>query len=201
MRVAALVFLFLSRLCFPHSKSAAEIIRKTYGQGTVKKLRKLEKFDYRLRKAQIDLEFLVNSSNNSVVPKFLNFRVATKSLKSSRTYQQCQLSLFNEEICQKKSIIILLLKQFEFLHSTLQAEIRFIEFAHVRSLYFGHNDKVLKQKSTIQQKKSNNLLKDKKPQHDPEKIIFNHSSYVLSEAEKSLLQKGLNFSIHSTYKT
>ena len=53
----------------------------------------------------------------------------------------------------------------------------------------------MKQKSTIQQKKFNNLLKDKKPQHDPKKIIFNYSSYVLSEAEKSLLRKGLNFSI------
>ena len=53
----------------------------------------------------------------------------------------------------------------------------------------------MKQKSTIQQKKFNNLLKDKKPQHDPEKIIFNYSSYVLSEVEKSLLQKGFSFSI------
>ena len=43
MRVAALVFLFLIRLRFPHSKSVAEVIRKRYGQNTVKKLRKLEK--------------------------------------------------------------------------------------------------------------------------------------------------------------
>ena len=151
-----------------------EVMRKRYGQDTVKKLRKLEKLDCRLRKAQIDLEFLVNCSNNSVVPKFLNFRVATKSLKSSRTYQQCQLSLLHEEICQKKFNIRVLLKEFEFLHSTLQAEIRFIDFAHVRSLLLGHNDKILKQRSTIQQKKFNNLLKDKKPQHDPEKIVFNY---------------------------
>ena len=53
----------------------------------------------------------------------------------------------------------------------------------------------MKQKSTIQQKEFNNLLKDKKPQHDPEKIVFNYFSYVLSEAEKSLVGKGLNFSI------
>ena len=32
--------------------------------------------------------------------------------------------------------------------------------------------KVLKHKSTIQQKKFNNLLKDKKLQHNPEKVIF-----------------------------
>ena len=59
------------------------------------------------------------------------------------------------------------LKEFKFLLSILQAEIRIIDFAHVRSLFLGHNDKVLKQKSIIQQKKLNKLLKDKKPQHDP----------------------------------
>ena len=60
----------------------------------------------------------------------------------------------------------------------------------------GHNDKVLKQKSTIQQKKFNNLVKDKKPHHDPEKnFFFNYSNYGLSEVQKSLLLKGLNFSI------
>ena len=148
-----------------------------------------------MQKAQIDLEFLVNCTNNSVVPKFLNFCVANKSLKSSRTYHQCQLSLLQEEIRQKKSNIRVLLKEFDFLHSTLQAEISLIDFAHVRSLFLGHKDEVLKQKSTIQQKKFNNLVKDMKPQHDPEKITFNYSNYILSEVEKSLLPKGLNFSI------
>ena len=89
----------------------------------------------------------------------------------------------------------MLLKKFEFLHSILQAELSFIDFAHVRSLFLGHNEKVLRQEGTIQQKKFNKLLKDKKPQHDSEKIIFNYSSYVLSETEKFLLRKGLNFSI------
>ena len=56
-RIAALVFLFLIR--------QAEVIRSRYGQNTVKKLRKLEKRDDRLRKAQIDLHFLVNCNSNS----------------------------------------------------------------------------------------------------------------------------------------
>ena len=86
----------------------------------------------------------------------------------------------------------MLLKEFEFLHSTLQAEIIFIAFAHVRPLFLGHNDKALKQKSTIQQIKFNNL---RNCSMIPEKVcIFNSFSYVLSEVEKSL-QKGLNFSI------
>ena len=113
---------------------------------------------------------------------------------SLKIYQQCQLSLLHEEIRQRKSIIRVLLKVFDFLHSILQAEIIFIDFARVSSLFLGHNDKVLKQKSTIEQNKFNNPLKDKKPQHDPVENIFNFSSYVLLEAKKSVLQKGLNFS-------
>ena len=70
MRVVALVFLFLIRLRFLHSKSVAKVIRKRYGQNTVKNLRELEKLEYRLWKAQIEVEFLVNCSTNSVVPKF-----------------------------------------------------------------------------------------------------------------------------------
>ena len=92
-----------------------------------------------------------------------------------RTYQHCQLSLLHEKIRQKKSNIRVLLKEFELLHSTLQTEISFIDFAYIRSLFLG----------TIQQKKFNNLLKDKKPQHNPEKIIFNYSSFFYQK-RKSL---------------
>ena len=81
--VAALVFLFLIRLRFWHSKSVILVISKRYVQNTVKGLRKLKKLGYRLQKSQIKLEYLVNCCNNSVIPKFLNFRVATKSLKST----------------------------------------------------------------------------------------------------------------------
>ena len=172
---------------WPYFFLMAEVIGKRYGQNKVKKFWKLEKLDYHLQKAQIDLEFLVNCSNNSAVPKFLNFRVATKSLKSSRIYQQCQLSLTHEEIPQKKSNIRVSLKEFQFLPSILQAEISFIGFAHVRSLL---NDKVLRQKSIIQQKKLNNLLKDKKLQHDPKKVIFNYSTYNLIRSGKVSSSEG-----------
>ena len=128
-----MVFLFLIRLRFPHSKYVVEAIRKGYKQNTVKKIRKLEKLDYRLRKAQIDQGFLVNCNSNSIVPKFLNFRIATKFLKSAGTYQQCQLSLLHEEIRQKKSNIRVLRKEFDLLYSALQTETSFMTlllFAH-----------------------------------------------------------------------
>ena len=48
MKVAAIVFLFLIRLRYPHSKSLSEIIRRRYGDKIIKRLRKFEKIDYRL---------------------------------------------------------------------------------------------------------------------------------------------------------
>ena len=48
----------------------------------------------------------------------------------------------------------------------------------------------------IHSKKLFNLgLEGSKVPHDPDKIIFNYSSYNLSEGEKSLLCKGLNFAV------
>ena len=71
MKVAAIAFLFLIWLRFPHSKSLSQIIRSRYGDKIVKRLRKFEKIDYRLRKAELDLEFLVKCRDRNMVPKFI----------------------------------------------------------------------------------------------------------------------------------
>ena len=76
----------------------SHIIRRRYGDQIIKRLRKFEKIDYCLRKAEIDLEFLVKCKDNSVIPKFLNFRLANRSLRFSLIYAHCQSNLLLEEI-------------------------------------------------------------------------------------------------------
>ena len=131
MKVAAIVFLFLIRLRFPHSKSLSQIIRRRYGDKIIKRLRKFEKIDYRLRKAELDLEFLVKCRDNNVIPKFLNFRLANRSLRFSLTYAHCQSNLLLEEIRLKKSNVRVLRKEFDNLCSSLQQQINSIDFAHI----------------------------------------------------------------------
>ena len=80
------------------------------------------------------------------------------------------------------------LKKFDPLHSALQIETSFIDFDQVRSLFLGHYDKVSKHKSTIQQKKFNNVRKDKKPHIIPRKLFL----VILAMFYHV---KGLNFSI------
>ena len=89
MKVAAIVFLFLIRHIFPHSKPLSQIIRMQQGDKIIKRLCKFEKIDYHLRKAELDLGFLVKCKHNNVIPKFLNFRLANRSLRHSLIYAHC----------------------------------------------------------------------------------------------------------------
>ena len=129
--VAAIVFLFLIRLRFPHSKSLSQIIRRRYGDKIIKRLRKFEKIDYRLRKAELDLKFLVKCRDNNVIPKFLNFRLDNRSLRFSLTYPDCQSNLLLKEIRRKKSNVIVLKKEFGNLRSFLQQQTNSIDFVHI----------------------------------------------------------------------
>ena len=119
IHVAVIGFLFLATVRFPNSKSIAEVIRSRYSENTVKKIRKLEKLDYRLRKTELDLQFLCKCDDNNVIPNFLNFRLPNSHLKYSSTYKVCQLNLLREEIRQKKSTLRNLQKEFSSLKESL----------------------------------------------------------------------------------
>ena len=98
-----------------------------------------------------------------------------------------------EEIRQKKSTLRSLQKEFISLKVSLQNELNLIDLAQVSTLFFGINDKILKSNSSVQQKKFYKLLHESKTENDPKKVIFNFSKYVLSDIEKKLYAKGLNF--------
>ena len=106
------MFLFLARVRFPKSKSIADVIRSRYSENTVKRIRKLKKLDYRLRKVELDLQFLCKCDDNNIIPNVLNFRLANSHLKYSSTHRLCQLNLLREEVRQKKSTLRNLQKEF-----------------------------------------------------------------------------------------
>ena len=110
MKVAAIVFLLLIRLRFSHSKSLQQIIRKRYGDKSIKRLRKFEKIDYRLQKAELDLDFFVKCRDNNVIHKF---RLANRSLRFPLTYAHCQSNLSLEEIRLKKPNVRVLKKELD----------------------------------------------------------------------------------------
>ena len=68
--IATLVFLFIARLIFQPSESLISVLRKRYGHDLVKEVRTLEKIDFKLKKAILDLDFLISYRKNSTFSKF-----------------------------------------------------------------------------------------------------------------------------------
>ena len=80
MLVATLMLLFLAKIRFPKTESIPSIIWRRYGDKVLKEVRQFEKLDYKLRKKQLDLDFLCKYKDSDVIPKFLSFRLANKKL-------------------------------------------------------------------------------------------------------------------------
>ena len=74
---------------------------------------------------------------------------------------------------------------------------KWIDFNHVSNLFWLGNDKALRKHQKIQNKKFGKLsnVSCESVSHDPQKVIYNFSSHKLTEVEKSVLSKGLQFSL------
>ena len=200
VKVLGLVFLFITRIRFPKGKSIANIIRSRYGEAFVRKIRKFEKNDYKLRKSHLDLRFLLECKKNNLIPKFLQFKLANRHLHNSVVYKKCQIKLLEEEIRAKRKRINILEKDTKRIKEELQGTVSCLDFSYICSLFLVANDKSILHHDNIQKRKLKNLLEISLKEvindnHDPNKVIFNFSSYELSDVEKSVLCKGLNFSV------
>ena len=194
------MFLFIIRIRFPKGKSIADIIRNRYGESFVKKIRRFEKCDFKLRKCHLDLRLLLDCKKNGVIPKFLRFKLANRHLKSSHVYKKCQIRLLEEEIKSKRKRINTLEKDTQRVKEELQRTLSVLDFSYICSLFLVANDKSILHHDNIQKQKlqnllqisSNNIFSDS---HNPDRVIFNFSSYELTDEEKNVLCKGLNFSV------
>ena len=97
-------------------------------------------------------------------------------------------------------VIILIIskqkKEFIALKKLIKNKLSIIDFAHICCLFLVGNDKkITKVKETHCKKLKNLGLASPIRSHNPDKIIINHSSYHLSDIEKTVLAKGLNFAL------
>ena len=163
-------------------------------------MRKFEKNEFKKRKCELDLEFLLTCQQRNVIPTFLKFRLANRNLHGSSPYRTCQQSLLAREITNKKRELRTLTSSLDKVKKELQVQLSSIDFTHICTLFLISNDKSLKKKREVQNKKLQRLIptfmKDVTDfKHEPDKVIFNFSPYLLTESDKSLLLKGLNFAI------
>ena len=166
----------------------------------VKKIRRFEKCDFKLRKCHLDLRFMLDCKKNGVIPKFLRFKLANRHLNNSHVYRKCQLRLLEEEIKSKRKRINALENDTQRVKEELQRTFSVLDFSYICSLFLVANDKSILQHNSIHKRKLQNLLKISSnnifsDSHNPDRVIFNFSSYKLTDDEKNVLCKGLNFSV------
>ena len=68
-----------------------------------------------------------------------------------------------------------------------------VDYTHICFLFLNKKNRKLKHQQDIHSKKLFDLgFENSQTVHDPDRVIFNYSSHVLTESEKSLLCKDLN---------
>ena len=139
--VITLVFLFLVRCRFPTQFCIISILRKWYGHNLIKSIRKLEKLDFKPKKAQLDLGFLRTCKKNNVSLKFLIFKLANRQLSSSHPYNISQKRLLNEEFSNKNKLVWTLAFNLTSLKSDLKCSFNIIDFVHLRTVFLTSNNK------------------------------------------------------------
>ena len=120
---------------------------------------------------------------------------------SSSTYRQCQRKLLREEIDSKRLAVSKFYKESKPLYNNVKSNLNLIDFHHVLNISLISNEKELEQIKFRHLSKLKNLIPNftwdlvATSSHDPEKVIFNFSSYELSSSDKDLFSKGLRFAI------
>ena len=121
--------------------SIVKILRRSYGGGLIKKVQKLDKFDFKHRTALLNLEFLQSCKKEKLIPKFLQVKIANKRLESFEAFLNCQRRLLNQEISTKYKTVWTLYNKITSMKNSLHSEKIFIDYVHVVTKFFMLNDK------------------------------------------------------------
>ena len=121
------------------------------------------------------------------------------SLRASKAYISCQKRLLNQEINNKHKAVKSIQQKFTEVKNSLNCKMSYIDYVHLCNTFLVSNNKNISKVKETQDKKLCNLLRNMGNNsdtcQDPYKIIFNFSSYNLSDHEKIVLYKVLSFAI------
>ena len=93
LRIITLALTFLIRLRFPPRLGFVQVLTNRYGPEALSLYRNLEKLDLKLKKTDLDLNFLLTCKRHSVIPKFLYFKTYNHNIRSTDFYKAFQFNL------------------------------------------------------------------------------------------------------------
>ena len=106
--------------------------------------------------------------------------------------RRCQIKLLRGEIYSKKFVVRKLDRESKLLYNNVKSNLNLIDFHHVLNISLISNEKELEQIKFRHLSKLKNLIPNftwdlvATSSHDPDKVIFNFSSYELSSSDEDL---------------
>ena len=131
----------------------------------VKEARTLEKIDFKLKKAILDLEFFCRK--NSAFLKFVQFKHSNKQLRASKAYLSCQNIYVTRKLIPNRNY-----------------KMSYIDYVHVCNMLLVSNNKNISKVKETQNKESSNLKNMGKTLI---KLHLIFPSYNLNDHKKSVL--------------
>ena len=191
-RVFVLVFTFIYNLKFPSGSSIARILLTRYGRPALNKYRRLERLHWTFHKAAEDLTFLNTCKEYGVTPKFLLFRTSLSNLYGSRLYQSMLFKLLAFEIKNKINHVNRLKQEFFNCFNEFKSTVSWLDFKILTSKISHNSESKIKEVKSRHKKKLWDLGIPSSSLN-PDNIITNLSSRVLTKSEKEALVFGLDF--------
>ena len=189
------IFIILSLLKFKFSKNetAIEYLRRKYDATAIHNYRKLESTAQKLRKAQLDITFLLTCKMNNTVPNFVKFKLYRKSLYNSQFYHEATCNLLDNEIKFKEKVSKRLGDRVSALNSNLKTSLSYLDVIFIHSQLSSSVNTYSNKVVEVHNRKLIKLGVNKPNFKFMDQVIFNYSSVSLSKKEKFLLSLGLDF--------
>ena len=179
---------------FPKNRPLNSIIIERYGREGSKIFRQYENVDRKCKKVICDINFLKCCLTNKLTPKFLQFKLYSKSLENGSDYKRIQKQLLIKEIETKRVLDEVLCDERSIYYDNLKQVCSYIDFNHIVSHVNLVNEKKINRIKDKQDHKLFNLgLTHRYDDIDPNKVIFNYSDKVLTRDQKEALSMGLKF--------
>ena len=159
---------------------------------SIAELRKLEKLCTKIRKAELDLQFLKNCQSFNVTPKFLSFRLPHASSHDTKSIRK---RLLRGAIRKRNREIHALHANLEKLSATLRNHLSSLEWYILKSSVNRNVERAASSVVETHRKKMCQLTKNTILPFVADDVVKNLSSTKLTDDERNLLKYGLNFAI------
>ena len=202
LEVICWAIIFIARIRFPPGKSLATILNQRYNNGALEAFRKFQRLELKLGKAKLDLDFLSTCKKRSVIPRFLWFKVANADCEHPAPIDNAKPNYYKMKSMRNTlgyeyySHI-----QVTTAHSNLASLVSNMDVIHIKHVSDRENSNRLCQHQRVQDRKIFRLCTGQKRltnSFNPDDVVFNFSNRLISDKEKEILSKGLNFAVPPT---